>query len=509
MAGLPMSEQVQENLKVTDQGAEKSVQTTPETAKQDAVIGGQPHQEVHGRAFARAHQNDQTLSEPDMIAMEEGETVAEHKERVARIQANRCSYYDSAEGSNGSAAETGTVVDYQHKKIGDNFYAVGMDYEEGRDSRSIYEKLSDLGKSAASTATDPEGQKAYIQGQLDKIIGIGEGLNIAKDGTKAAVVAGLTALTDGTVASFLSKPNAINDPLFHAVGGALDAMVHDPNALNHALEKVGSIVMSASEHYTAAPNKEKGHVIGETMFAMVNPEGSAEAGEAPLKVAIKVATKVDAVVWDTIGQTVKSIKDMTPGVAKQSKQMLYDYIESKGLTASQLERGGQIPKGFFENLEKPPEGTKLVGKGGDWPVLNERPSPDVVRQASDDSCVAAVGEMLSRGALRQADLYNEMVTIPEKLADVLGLGWKGGLIPERNIEKAFDIFARSEMPWGAELRDEFYHRVGMGHMVVVDGMDEAGNVMIRDPQHGTRYEMTRETFMKHWSHRAVFGTKPG
>ena len=508
-AGPPMSDQSPQNLRVFEQGAEESVQKTPEAVKDGGVIAAQPDQEVHGQAFAISHQNDKTLSEPDMIAMNDGETVAEYKARVAQIQANRCRFFDSEEEGNGSAVETGTVIDYEHERIGDNSYASGMDYEEARDTRSIYDKLADFGKATAARALDPVEQKAYIQGQLDKIIGIGEGLNIAKESTKASVVAGWTALIDGTLANFLAKPNAINDPLFHAVGGVLDAMAKDPNAVNSALERIGTIVLNGSESYTVAPNKEKGHVIGETMFAMVNPEGSAEAGEIALKLATKVATKLDAVVWDTIEQTVKSIKDMTPGVAEQTKRMLYDYIKSKGLTSSQLERGGQIPEGFFDNLEKPPEGRALVGKGGDWPVLDERPSPDVVRQTSDDSCVAAVGEMLSKGTLKQADLYNQMVTIPEKLADVLGLDWKGGLIPERNIEKAFDIFVRSERPWGAELRDEFYHRVGMGHMVVVDGIDEAGDVMIRDPQHGTRYEMTRETFMKHWSHRAVFGSKPG
>ncbi len=42
---------------------------------------------------------------------------------------------------------------------------------------------------------------------------------------------------------------------------------------------------------------------------------------------------------------------------------------------------------------------------------------------------------------------------------------------------------------------------------VVDGLGDANNVMIRDPQHGTRYEMTKEAFLKHWSDRAIFPTK--
>jgi hypothetical protein len=97
MAGSPMSKQVQQSLKVTDQGAEKIVQKTPEAVKDGGVIAAAPNQEVHGQAFASAHQNDKTLSEPDMIAMNDGETVAEYKARVAQVQANRFGFFDLAE----------------------------------------------------------------------------------------------------------------------------------------------------------------------------------------------------------------------------------------------------------------------------------------------------------------------------------------------------------------------------------------------------------------------------
>lgn len=175
---------------------------------------------------------------------------------------------------NGSAEDTGTVIDYKPQEVAKNkSFALGMDYEEGRDTRSVYQKMTDFARAAGKRAADPEGWKSYIQGELDKMIGVGEGLNIAKESTKGAVVAGWNAFTDGTVANFLAKPNAINDPLFHAVGGALTAMAEDPNAVNHALEHVGTTIMNASERYSALPNREKGHVIGETMFALIGPEG--------------------------------------------------------------------------------------------------------------------------------------------------------------------------------------------------------------------------------------------
>ncbi|MBX9721591.1 MAG: hypothetical protein K2X81_09370 [Candidatus Obscuribacterales bacterium] len=377
------------------------------------------------------------------------------------------------------------------------------------------EKLQDFMQAAAKRATDSESWKAWAQGEINKYSGIPEGLNEAKEDTKAAVAAGWKALTDGTVVEFLSQPNAINAPVFKTIEKAFDAMSKDTEAVNKAFEVLGKVVLKASEQYSNLPNYEKGKVIGKAMFGMVNPEGSTEAAETTLKIGKtgleigeQVAIHVDRAVSDAIGQTVKSIKVMAPELAENTKQVLYDYIKSKGLTASELEKTGEIPKGFFDNLEKPHEGTALVGKGGDWPVLNERPSPDVVQQTTGKSCVAAVGEMLSEGALKQTALIPKVGTVPENLLEFLGSDWNGGFIPNKIRERSLDTLLSTGKSWGAELRDEFYHHIEMGHMVVVDGLDEAGNIMIRDPQHATRYEMTRETFMKHWSNRALFPTKP-
>lgn len=481
---------------------ENGVEKTPENAAVSGVVATQPNQDVFGEAKTAAHANDRTLSEPDMIAIKEGETVAEYNARVAQIAENRFGLFDSEADENNS-----NITEYRPEKIAEKTFAGGLSYEEKPlDKSSPLDSLVAFMQAAEMRMTDPDGWKGWVQGEIDKFAGVGAGLNEAKDETKTAVAAGWKALTDGTVAEFLSQPDAINAPLFKIVANAFDAMSKDSNAVNHAFEALGHVVMKASEGYSNLPNYEKGKVIGKVMFGMVNPEGSTEGVDAAMAVSNKLATNVDSAIIKTIEQTLKATEGAASDVAQQTRQMLYDYIKNKGLSVSQLERGGQIPGGFFDNLEKPPEGA-LVGKGGDWPVLNERSSSDVVRQASEDSCVAAVGEMLSDAALKQADLYNDMVTIPERLSEVLGEGWKGGLVPQGKIEKAFDIFIRNEKPWGAELRDEFYHRVGMGHMVVVDGIDEVGNVIIRDPQHGTRYEMTRPTFMKHWSHRAVFRTK--
>lgn len=407
----------------------------------------------------------------------------------------------------GSAEQAGRVIDYKPVQHSKSSFSLGMDYEEKPlDRRTPLDKLGNFAQAAEKRVADPEGWKAWAQGEIKKFAGIGAGLNEAKDETKTAAAAGWKALTDGTVVEFLSQPNAINAPVFKIVTNTYDVMSKDPNTINHAFQALGNVVMNASASYRNLPDYGKGKAIGKAMFFMVNPEGSTEGAEAAFKVADQVATHVDKAVLNTIGQTVESMKDMAPDVAQNCKQMLYDYMKRKGLTASQLERGGQIPEGFFDNLEKPSDAAAPVGKGGDWMVLNERPSPDVVMQLRPDSCVAACGEMLSNGALKQESIIEAVSTTPEALAPLLGPEWKGGFIRGER-EKILDLLLSGKQSWGAELRDEFYHDVRMGHMVVVDGLNEAGNIMIRDPQDATRYEMTKQAFLHHWSNRMLFPSR--
>jgi ABC-type bacteriocin/lantibiotic exporter with double-glycine peptidase domain len=45
---------------------------------------------------------------------------------------------------------------------------------------------------------------------------------------------------------------------------------------------------------------------------------------------------------------------------------------------------------------------------------------------------------------------------------------------------------------------------GIGHFVIVDGTDEDGFVLIRDPWQGTSYKMTKENFGQYWTTEAIF-----
>lgn len=48
---------------------------------------------------------------------------------------------------------------------------------------------------------------------------------------------------------------------------------------------------------------------------------------------------------------------------------------------------------------------------------------------------------------------------------------------------------------------------GIGHLVVVDGIDEAGAIVIRDPWDSTRYKMTQNNFLRYWTTEAIFARK--
>lgn len=150
--------------------------------------------------------------------------------------------------------------------------------------------------------------------------------------------------------------------------------------------------------------------------------------------------------------------------------------------------------------------TEAGAPGGIWEVINERISPDVVKQINNVSCVSACGEMLSNGAIDQATLINNLGAPVglQHLADELGPEWTGVTIG--NKEQVLDYLLNNGS-WAAELRSppaSMYARIDMGHSVVVDGVNDAGDIMIRDPWEGTRYEMTRYNFLKHWTGTSVY-----
>jgi hypothetical protein len=411
------------------------------------------------------------------------------------------------------------------------------------------DKLKDFVQAATHRATAPEGWKTWAQGEINKLAGIGTGLNEAKEETKSAVAAGWKAMTDGTVVEFLSQPNAINAPAFQTVQNAFEAMSKDPEAVNKALEALGKVVMKASEGYSNLPDSEKGRVVGKVMFAMINPEGDLKDAEAVLKISDTIANHVDKAICATAAQAIKTAEQAaktSPEIAQRTKQMLFDYLKNKGLSPREYAYAG-IPEGYFDGM-KPTEvsskdnflamskiddtasdfparkGLNSVSDGSNfqtdkitgrlqrkdlgeiresyqWPALNEHFSPDVVRQSLNDSCVSAVGEMLSKGQFTEQQLI-KLIGNPSSVGDLaeqLGSEWTCQKGPTTLAEIG------KNGPWAAQMGEYEWTRLAKPpHVVVVDGPSPAGNVMIRDPLEGTRYELTVKDFKKAWTGNCAY-----
>lgn len=305
----------------------------------------------------------------------------------------------------------------------------------------------------------PDGQ-TYLQGHISNVPEVSQGVTSLEDLDQLANGIGIGLVNvAGETLNYLRKPNAVSDSLI-SIGPTLDR---------------------AWDYYTEMPANQIGHDAEDALTAAWNA------------------------LEDTLGHP------LTPeqrgdhaGVAMTA---FIPVGGSRALTAREIEsvggaeRLGQLTDGELEALGRE---RKLAGAGGEWPTINERPSPDVVKQSEKMSCVSACGEMLSEGTLDQAKLI-ERLGAPcdmRALADALGPRWKGEGVGPEQLDK---LLARG--PWAAELREPAasrYRRLEPGHTVVVDGADKLGNIQIRDPAEGTRYEMTREDFEKYWSGYSVF-----
>lgn len=109
--------------------------------------------------------------------------------------------------------------------------------------------------------------------------------------------------------------------------------------------------------------------------------------------------------------------------------------------------------------------------------------------------------------LAVAPEWSDISTLADEMAGKTGGTWEGGGISDRALEF---LLARGRS-FGAEMQT---YKTGLGHVVVVDGVDSAGRLMIRDPwgvNHGwspgglgSEYTMTKDEFMNGWLGRVIF-----
>ena len=224
------------------------------------------------------------------------------------------------------------IVDHQPEQMDKKTFSLGLSYEEGTPppQNETMEKMSRFFQAATHRAeafiTNPDAQAKYIEEQKEKFIGIGIGLNDAKEAFKTLAGEGFKQLGHGAenlkegashLVDALSRPADINEAVVKETQAVLKVLAEDPNAVNKALSKgldgaahavqpmvdaggrmlhdmsenpqyindalakglgiASNAVLKASNEYSNLPPREKGRVIGLLMFDMINPEGTLEA----------------------------------------------------------------------------------------------------------------------------------------------------------------------------------------------------------------------------------------
>ncbi|KYC40619.1 hypothetical protein WA1_26245 [Scytonema hofmannii PCC 7110] len=158
----------------------------------------------------------------------------------------------------------------------------------------------------------------------------------------------------------------------------------------------------------------------------------------------------------------------------------------------------------------------LSGAGGNWQVIDEVVDPKVVKQQDGLSCGPACAEMLlkDRGINVNQTMIAEHTGVPldsRTLALVLNAldtessrKWMGGCltIPGATESQLLNTL-NTTGSWAALLK-QLRPLVKLSHVVIVDGIDNTGYILIRDPWEGTRYKMRREDFLFHWTTDAIF-----
>ena len=168
------------------------------------------------------------------------------------------------------------------------------------------------------------------------------------------------------------------------------------------------------------------------------------------------------------------------------------------------------------NPYQPQDDLTLSGAGGNWRVIDEVIDLKVVKQQDDLSCGPACAEMLltDRKININQDIIASQTGVPvdsRTLASVMNTldqesyrQWLGGCltIPGATDSQLLDTLNNTGS-WAALLR-EFRPVVKLSHVVIIDGIDDARYILIRDPWEGTRYKMRKDDFLYHWTTDAIF-----
>ena len=368
-----MSEPVQQKLEVSDQGAEKTVQKTPEAVKDGGVIATQPNQEVHGQAFEKTHQNDKTLSEPDMIAMNDGETVAQYKARVAQIQANRFGFFDSEteKTNDAGAGVAGRAKIHEHP------------------AKQAVEPIPELSPTMQKVPFD---SSVKVNVQITNVPEVSEAVTDEVLGKYSAAVLENAAAAVHQIENHLAQPNAINSD-FQKIGQWLSEgpghFAQSPEQLNKDVSAVTTGAMEQIDNPLSVDERAQKAGMLLPMFFFeggkepINPETIEQMGlegmsEAQLK-ALGIEKRVELLAETETREAIEALE-----IAQQ--KLIKDSVEEK-LTRYLLdpEHPRQKAKWFesvlgftLENKEQLARQIKLDPKNlrpsqsSDWGIMYEQ-----------------------------------------------------------------------------------------------------------------------------------------
>jgi hypothetical protein len=301
---------VAEVQKTAEQTEQNSVQKTPEAAAVSGVIGGEKNQEVHGQANAVAHANDKTLSEPDMIAMEEHETPEAYNARVAQIQANRFGFFDS-EKDNAGAGVAGKTKIHEHP------------------AKQAVEPLPSL---SPTMQQPPYESQVKANVQITNVPEVSEAVQLEVLGKYAETVLENAAAAVRQVENHLAQPNAINSD-FQKIGQWLsDAPEHfaqSPEQLNKDISAATSGAMDEIDKPLTPDERAKMAGMLLPMFFFeggkepINPDTIEQMGlegmtEAELK-KLGIEKRVEKVIEAETRETAEALES-SEGLAKLAKK---------------------------------------------------------------------------------------------------------------------------------------------------------------------------------------------
>lgn len=143
-------------------------------------------------------------------------------------------------------------------------------------------------------------------------------------------------------------------------------------------------------------------------------------------------------------------------------------------------------------------------------------SLEVPIQCHKNACVAAVGEILTKGKIGQHTLVQKLeqyllpeirgkeslLALQDLASELRGSGWEFRTVSKTrgiDYEPLFKELIATKQPFAVTFKAFQVE----AHAVVVDSVNAAGRVVIRDPGEGTIYQMKMQDFMDHWTGQAV------